>query len=116
MYRKIHGVKGGTELPKSSRIPATGTPLWLAFYIHDKKGVTEEMPRVKSAAAPAEKKTTTRAKKVAAPVNGNGTGPVNLEEKIRARAYELYQRRGAQHGAHESDWYAAEAELRSHTA
>jgi hypothetical protein len=78
------------------------------------------MAKAKSSTATGEKKTTTRAKKTAVPTNGhangNGLELVNIEERIRVRAYELYETRGRQHGAHENDWYAAEAELRSHTA
>jgi hypothetical protein len=80
------------------------------------------MARAKSAAATGEKKTTTRGKKTAAPSNGStvevGTKApeTNVEERIRVRAYELYESRGRQHGAHESDWYKAEAEVRSRTA
>lgn len=79
------------------------------------------MARAKSTAAPSEKKTTTRAKNTAAPTNGSSigvtvskTGPI--EERIRVRAYEIYESRGRQHGADESDWYTAEAEVRSRTA
>jgi hypothetical protein len=78
------------------------------------------MARAKSSTAAGEKKTTTRAKKTAVPTNdhtnGKGVELVNIEERIRVRAYELYVTRGRQHGAHENDWFAAEAELRSHTA
>jgi DUF2934 family protein len=35
----------------------------------------------------------------------------NRQEKIRQRAYELYQARGAVDGYHEDDWYQAENEL-----
>ena len=35
----------------------------------------------------------------------------DLEEKIRARAYELYERRGRDEGHHIDDWLQAEAEL-----
>lgn len=74
------------------------------------------MPRAKSAAATAEKKSSTRTKKAAAaPTNGSSHTVVN-EELIRQRAYELYESRGRQHGAHESDWFTAEAEIRSRTA
>lgn len=34
------------------------------------------------------------------------------EEKIRLRAYELYQKRQGNPGDPESDWFRAEAELR----
>lgn len=79
------------------------------------------MARAKSAAATGEKKTTTRAKKTAAPANGSTTEvhvpqAVNLEDRIRVRAYEIYVSRGRQDGAHESDWFAAEAEVRTRTA
>lgn len=41
-----------------------------------------------------------------------------LEEKIRARAYEIYEQRGRDEGHHIDDWLQAEAELsgRSKTA
>jgi hypothetical protein len=78
------------------------------------------MARAKSTSATGEKKTTTRTKKTVAPSpvpsNGSTVEVVNVEEKIRARAYELYEGRGRQHGAHERDWFIAEAEVRSHTA
>jgi hypothetical protein len=77
------------------------------------------MARAKNTAASAEKKTTSRTKKTAATVNGTNGGIVEVrlsEEQIRQRAYELYENRGRQDGAHESDWFAAEAELRSRTA
>ena len=81
------------------------------------------MAKAKSGAATAEKKVTTRRKKmeVAGEVPSNGSNghteqSMVVEEQIRIRAYELYERRGRQDGAHESDWFAAEAELRSRTA
>lgn len=79
------------------------------------------MPRAKSATATAEKKSTSRSKKGAVPSNGTtevqtSTNHNLNEERIRARAYELYERRGRQDGSHEADWFAAEAELRSRTA
>jgi len=74
------------------------------------------MAKTKSTTAIGEKKTT-RAKKTATPINGsNGHQTVNLEEVIRVRAYQLYESRGKQDGAHESDWFVAEAEVKSQTA
>lgn len=35
----------------------------------------------------------------------------NLEEKIRQRAYQLYEQRNGEEGDPESDWYQAEAEI-----
>ncbi len=38
--------------------------------------------------------------------------PINLEDEIRRRAYELYQQRGAAPGSESEDWLAAEREVR----
>lgn len=35
----------------------------------------------------------------------------NLEEKIRLRAYELYQQRGGEHGRDFDDWLQAESDI-----
>lgn len=35
----------------------------------------------------------------------------SIEEKIRVRAYQLYESRGGAPGDAESDWYQAEAEI-----
>jgi hypothetical protein len=37
--------------------------------------------------------------------------PINLEDEIRQRAYELYQRRGNASGSEAEDWLAAEREV-----
>ncbi|MGA8438810.1 MAG: DUF2934 domain-containing protein [Candidatus Sulfotelmatobacter sp.] len=37
--------------------------------------------------------------------------PINLEDEIRRRAYELYQERGAGSGSEAEDWLAAEREV-----
>lgn len=39
-----------------------------------------------------------------------------LQEKIRLRAYELYQARGREDGHHTEDWLQAEAELSAQRA
>ncbi len=36
-----------------------------------------------------------------------------LQEMIRARAYELYERRGREPGQEEQDWFCAEREILS---
>jgi hypothetical protein len=36
-----------------------------------------------------------------------------LQERIRARAYELFEQRGRQEGFHDEDWARAEAEVLS---
>jgi len=38
--------------------------------------------------------------------------PINLEDEIRRRAYELYEQRGASGGSESDDWFAAEREVR----
>jgi ribonuclease E len=38
--------------------------------------------------------------------------PINVEEEIRRRAYELYQQRGARPGGEREDWLEAEREVR----
>jgi hypothetical protein len=65
--------------------------------------------------------------KVASPSKGNGDGrkfevmktdsrknlvPINLEDEIRRRAYELYEQRGGASGSEAEDWFAAEREVR----
>jgi hypothetical protein len=37
--------------------------------------------------------------------------PINLEDEIRRRAYELYQQRGGKSGSEAEDWLAAEREV-----
>jgi hypothetical protein len=37
--------------------------------------------------------------------------PINLEEEIRRRAYELYQQRGSSSGSEADDWLSAEREV-----
>ena len=36
----------------------------------------------------------------------------NLQEKIRQRAYELYEKRGRRDGRHQEDWAQAEQQIR----
>jgi hypothetical protein len=38
--------------------------------------------------------------------------PINVEDEIRRRAYELYQQRGAKPGSEAEDWLAAEREVK----
>jgi len=40
-------------------------------------------------------------------------GSVQLQDKIRERAYELYESRGCQSGQHNQDWLLAEEEILS---
>ena len=52
------------------------------------------------------KKSTARNSKV-----NSEESTVDLEEQIRRRAYQLYERRGCEAGQDVEDWLAAEAEL-----
>jgi hypothetical protein len=38
--------------------------------------------------------------------------PINLEDEIRRRAYELYEQRGTSAGNEAEDWFAAEREVK----
>jgi len=38
--------------------------------------------------------------------------PINLEDEIRRRAYEIYEQRGASSGNEADDWFTAEREVR----
>ena len=65
---------------------------------------TLEVPR------PAADSKKARTKKTAA---GNGNAiPINLEEEIRRRAYELYAERGFSSGHEHEDWLKAEREVK----
>ncbi len=48
-------------------------------------------------------------KNAAPPVN---LVPINLEDEIRRRAYELYQQRGTASGSEAEDWLTAEREIK----
>ena len=52
-----------------------------------------------------------RTKKTAAAGNGNPI-PINLEDEIRRRAYELYAERGFSSGHEHEDWLRAEREVK----
>jgi hypothetical protein len=41
------------------------------------------------------------------------TRAVDIQDVIRNRAYELFEQRGCQHGAHVEDWLRAEREVLS---
>ena len=47
-------------------------------------------------------------KNTSAPIN---LVPINLEDEIRRRAYELYQQRGTASGSEAEDWLTAEREI-----
>jgi hypothetical protein len=75
------------------------------------------MPRAKGAQVttmkpPAKPDTSTSPQKKNGK-NGNANAAFDLESAIRARAYELYEKRGRQDGHAQADWFQAEAEVRS---
>lgn len=79
----------------------------------------EPAPAVAASVAP---KTTEKAGKPVSSVNpqggtagvkSNGRGDTDLEAAIRARAYEIWERRGRPQGAGHDDWLQAEREILS---
>jgi hypothetical protein len=62
-------------------------------------------PENGAAAAMAEVPPVAELKKHASPI------PINLEEEIRRRAYELYEQRGCKDGHQDDDWLVAEREV-----
>jgi hypothetical protein len=66
---------------------------------------TLEVPRPKGDSKKA------RMQKTAAAGNGNAI-PINLEDEIRRRAYELYAERGFSSGHEHEDWLRAEREVK----
>jgi hypothetical protein len=73
-----------------------------------------------------EKGTSNHSKKTAASTSALGAQvaaeirrkivPINLEDEIRRRAYEIYQERGCTPGDEHEDWLAAEREIRARYA
>ena len=47
-------------------------------------------------------------------MNSRSNTGLALESAIRARAYELYEKRGRQDGLAQDDWFQAEAEVAFH--
>jgi hypothetical protein len=75
----------------------------------------EKRAQVMTTEAPAKPATSPPAVKIIAK-NGNGHSQETLESAIRDRAYELYEKRGRHDGHAHSDWFQAEAELRSRSS
>ncbi len=72
------------------------------------------MPRAKRAQVPTPEppaKPATSTSTPKSPKNGNAKVPFNMEDAIRARAYELYEQRGRQDGFAQDDWLQAEVEV-----
>ena len=77
---------------------------------------TSSTSSTSTAAALAPSKVTSIESKSAAPTqataDATSNAGFNVEERIRWRAYELYEQRGRHDGAADQDWLRAEAELR----
>jgi hypothetical protein len=76
------------------------------------------MPRVKreqvtTTQSPAKPATSILEKKNGHNGSSKASASFDLETAIRARAYELYEKRGRQDGCAQDDWFQAEAELLS---
>jgi hypothetical protein len=69
------------------------------------------MPETRSASEP---KTASQGRKfeVMKTDSRKNVVPINLEDEIRRRAYELYQQRGTAAGSEAEDWLTAEREIR----
>jgi hypothetical protein len=81
------------------------------------KAVTEQIPAEAApettlAAGPARVKSEARKIEVVKHESRKNVVPINLEDEIRRRAYELYQQRNAGTGNEAEDWLAAEREVR----
>lgn len=64
------------------------------------------MPRTKKAVSAPKRNASPKTKTDASAVL------TNVDEQIRARAYEIYQERGGTDGLDKDDWLRAEAEIR----
>ncbi len=78
----------------------------------DVKSAAGNTPVVQSEMKPQNKVApTTRRLEVAKPEPRKNVVPINLEDEIRRRAYELYERRGSLAGHENEDWLTAESEV-----
>jgi hypothetical protein len=87
------------NIPDAKAVAAGTTPAEAAAEVK-----TAPEPRKKLEVVKSEPR-----KNVVVPINRT---PVNLEEEIRRRAYELYQQRGGAAGSEAEDWLTAEREVR----
>jgi len=80
----------------------------------DVKSVAEDTPVVQSETKQQNKVASpVRRLEIAKPEPRKNVVPINLEDEIRRRAYELYEQRGSSTGGSETeDWLTAESEVR----
>lgn len=79
----------------------------------DASSVAGVTPAVQSETKPLNKivAPTPRRLEVAKPEPRKNVVPINLEDEIRRRAYELYEKRGSLAGHEAEDWLTAESEV-----
>jgi hypothetical protein len=78
----------------------------------DVNSVAGNTPAIQSETKPPNKiAPPTRRLEVAKPEPRKNVVPINLEDEIRRRAYELYQQRGSSAGHEAEDWLRAESEV-----
>ena len=76
------------------------------------------MPKKETTKKATTRSKTTRSRTSVSTKKNNGAkkmtlvSPVEIDEKIRTKAYELYIERGAYHGNDMEDWFKAEKEIK----
>lgn len=107
-------------MPRAKKTPSEGKTKQPALAAEERShsGVNSPAPTGFTASA----KTTEQPGKPVSSVNSqgsnagvkaNGRGDTDLEAAIRARAYEIWERRGRPQGAGHDDWLQAEREILS---
>jgi hypothetical protein len=77
------------------------------------EGKTPKKRAVKAKPAPENVVELVETASVTTPVAKETKSPVSLEEKVRARAYELFLQRGGRGGSPEQDWLQAVSEIQN---
>jgi hypothetical protein len=121
--------------PSRSKTSKEQADSGVAANVSEVKGNTETTAEVASGSAGVELKTAERKSSLAAAAGANGGSdsnansdgrkfevmkseprknlvPINLEDEIRRRAYEIYEQRGTSAGSESEDWLMAEREVR----
>ena len=101
----------GEQFLSSFRFSELTQPIWSTFLlvhpnwevdVHDLRTSTKQKPTTPASAKSTPPKVTFL------------PDQVPLHDRIRERAYELYESRGREHGKDEQDWLRAEQEIRAH--
>jgi hypothetical protein len=80
--------------------------------VHEGRTATEAKAAAESKAAEMKTPSDGRRFEVVRTESRKNLVPINLEDEIRRRAYELYQQRGSGFGSEADDWLTAEREIR----